>query len=117
MTPLLSAQRNVYLTGFCLFLSLVLTRTFYIIQDLMHVQDEYAKLKKAVRFPLIPPVPATGIINARDQTADTSRVKVVADDQSKEIERLKKDLGKRSSLAIGCIVTIFIFSRCIEGAG
>jgi len=44
-----SAQRNVYLTGFCLFLSLVLARTFYIIQDLIHVQDEYAKLKTAVR--------------------------------------------------------------------
>jgi B-cell receptor-associated protein 31 len=53
LTPLLSAQRNVYLTGFCLFLSLVLTRTFYIIQDLMHVQDEYAKLIKAVSIRLI----------------------------------------------------------------
>jgi len=66
------AQRNVYLTGFCLFLSLVLTRTFHIIQDLIHVQDEYAKLKKAA--------------------ADTSRTNVVAGDQAKEIERLKKDL-------------------------
>ena len=48
-TASLSAQRNVYLTGFCLFLSLVLTRTFYIIQDLIHTKDEYAQLKKAVR--------------------------------------------------------------------
>ncbi|KAN0118236.1 B-cell receptor-associated protein 31-like domain containing protein [Russula decolorans] len=64
------AQRNVYLTGFCLFLSLVLTRTFYIIQDLIYVQDEYAKLKKAA--------------------ADTSRASVTA--EAKEIERLKKDL-------------------------
>ncbi len=46
---LLSAQRNVYLTGFCLFLSLVLTRTFYMIHDLIRTQDEYAKLKNAVR--------------------------------------------------------------------
>jgi len=66
------AQRNVYLTGFCLFLSLVLARTFYIIQDLIHVQDEYAKLKTA--------------------TANNSRSNVVANDQTKEIERLKKDL-------------------------
>jgi len=66
------AQRNVYLTGFCLFLSLVLARTFYIIQDLIHVQDEYAKLKTA--------------------TANNSRNNVVANDQTKEIERLKKDL-------------------------
>ncbi|KAL0952708.1 hypothetical protein HGRIS_006944 [Hohenbuehelia grisea] len=40
------SQRNVYLTGFCLFLSLVLTRTFYIILDLIHTQEQYAKLKK-----------------------------------------------------------------------
>ena len=43
-----SAQRNTYLTGFALFLSLCLTRTFYIILDHIHVQDEYAKLKKEV---------------------------------------------------------------------
>ncbi|KAJ3886908.1 B-cell receptor-associated protein 31-like-domain-containing protein [Lentinula edodes] len=41
------AQRNVYLTGFTLFLSLVLTRTFAINLDLIHTQEEYAKLKKA----------------------------------------------------------------------
>lgn len=41
-----SSQRNVYLTGFTLFLSLVLTRTFYIILDLIHTQEEYAKLKQ-----------------------------------------------------------------------
>ena len=40
------AQRNVYLTGFTLFLSLVLTRSFYIILDLIHTQEEYAKLKR-----------------------------------------------------------------------
>ena len=44
-----SAQRNTYLTGFCLFLSLVLTRTFYIVLDLIHTQEEYAKLKHQVR--------------------------------------------------------------------
>jgi len=40
------SQRNVYLTGFCLFLSLVLTRTFYIVLELIHTQEEYAKLKQ-----------------------------------------------------------------------
>ncbi|KZW03133.1 B-cell receptor-associated 31-like protein [Exidia glandulosa HHB12029] len=40
------AQRNTYLTGFCLFLSLLLTRTFYILLDHLHTQEEYAKLKK-----------------------------------------------------------------------
>jgi B-cell receptor-associated protein 31 len=95
----------VYLTGFCLFLSLVLTRTFYIIQDLMHVQDEYAKLKKAVSLLLIPFTPLM-IIDARDQAADASRVNVASGDQAKEIERLKKDLGKHLSLVVGYILMI-----------
>ncbi|KAF9054152.1 endoplasmic reticulum protein [Panaeolus papilionaceus] len=60
------AQRNVYLTGFCLFLSLVLTRTFYIVLDLIHTQEEYAKLKKSGASP----------------------------DQKNEIEALKKELAK-----------------------
>ncbi|THH14375.1 hypothetical protein EW146_g5943 [Bondarzewia mesenterica] len=66
------AQRNTYLTGFCLFLSLVLTRTFYIIQELIHSQEEYAKLKKA--------------------TADQSKGSM--QDQQKQIEELKKKLAE-----------------------
>ncbi|KAG2344720.1 B-cell receptor-associated 31-like protein [Suillus weaverae] len=62
------AQRNTYLTGFCLFLSLVLARTFSIILDLIHTQEEYAKLKKVVG------AGAKG-------------------DQSKQIEELKKKLA------------------------
>jgi len=69
------AQRNVYLTGFCLFLSLVLTRTFYIILDLIHTQEEYAKLKKA--------------------TASSSRsTGAQSEDQTKEIASLKKEVEK-----------------------
>ncbi|KZV70555.1 B-cell receptor-associated 31-like protein [Peniophora sp. CONT] len=66
------AQRNVYLTGFCLFLSVVLTRTFYIIQDLIHTQDEYAKLKKT--------------------TAGNTRE---SGDAGKQIEDLKKQLAEK----------------------
>ncbi|KAH9477130.1 hypothetical protein JR316_0011046 [Psilocybe cubensis] len=62
------AQRNVYLTGFCLFLSLVLTRTFYIILDLLHTQEEYIKLKASK-------APATK-------------------DQASEIAALKKELAE-----------------------
>ncbi|KLO18743.1 endoplasmic reticulum protein [Schizopora paradoxa] len=43
------AQRNVYLTGFCLFLSLILARTFYIILDFIHTQDSYLKLQKEMK--------------------------------------------------------------------
>jgi hypothetical protein len=48
----LSSQRNTYLTGFTLFLSLVLTRTFGIILDLIRAQEEYGKLKNEVNMPI-----------------------------------------------------------------
>lgn len=48
--PPYSSQRNVYLTGFCLFLSLVLTRTFKIILELINTQEEYAKIKQQVNM-------------------------------------------------------------------
>jgi len=67
------AQRNVYLTGFCLFLSLVLTRTFYIILDLLRTQEEYANLKKS--------------------TTSSSRASGAQnEDATKEIADLKKQL-------------------------
>jgi hypothetical protein len=72
------SQRNVYLTGFTLFLSLVLTRSFYIILDLIHAQEEYAKLKQ--------------------ETANQSRTsgaasRVAGEDQTKVVEELKKKLA------------------------
>ncbi|KAF9235910.1 B-cell receptor-associated protein 31-like-domain-containing protein [Melanogaster broomeanus] len=67
------AQRNMYLTGFCLFLSLVLARTFYIILDLIQTQEEYAKLKKA--------------------TANNTKKAVASADQVKLIEELQKKLA------------------------
>ncbi|KAG6841788.1 hypothetical protein C0991_006672 [Blastosporella zonata] len=69
-----NAQRNTYLTGFTLFLSLVLTRTFYIILDLIHTQEEYAKLKKA-----------------------TSGTSGKSENSAKEIEALKKQLAEEQS--------------------
>jgi len=72
------AQRNTYLTGFCLFLSLVLTRTFYIILDLIHTQEEYAKLKKA----------------------GSSANGAASGDQSKEIASLKKQLEETKKLQL-----------------
>ena len=57
-----SAQRNTYLTGFCLFLSLVLTRTFYIILDLIHTQEEYAKLKRSPVMKAVDDQPVWSVI-------------------------------------------------------
>ncbi|CAL1698262.1 unnamed protein product [Somion occarium] len=68
------SQRNTYLTGFCLFLSLVLTRSFYIILDLIHTQEEYAKLKQEI--------------------AKSSRTQIASEDQVKQITDLKKKLAE-----------------------
>ena len=80
-----SAQRNTYLTGFCLFLSLVLTRTFSIILDLLHTQEEYAKLKKAVS--LRHPRFVRFLIRFMQVGAAKNG------DQTKQIEELKKQLA------------------------
>ncbi|EPS98923.1 hypothetical protein FOMPIDRAFT_1164768 [Fomitopsis schrenkii] len=67
------AQRNTYLTGFTLFLSLVLTRTFYILLDLINTQEEYAKLKQ--------------------ESAKSSKGQIASQDQAKQVEELKKKLA------------------------
>ncbi|KAH9886740.1 B-cell receptor-associated 31-like protein [Cubamyces lactineus] len=76
------AQRNTYLTGFCLFLSLVLTRTFYILLDLIHTQEEYAKLKNE-----------TGKAQKGDQTKqieDLRKQLAAAEEKVKDYDILKK---------------------------
>ncbi|WVF69011.1 hypothetical protein IAT40_003785 [Kwoniella sp. CBS 6097] len=42
------AQRNLYLTGATLFLSLLLARVFYIVLDFIHVQESYTALQTKV---------------------------------------------------------------------
>ncbi|RDX47628.1 B-cell receptor-associated 31-like protein [Polyporus arcularius HHB13444] len=76
------AQRNTYLTGFCLFLSLVLTRTFYIILDLIHTQEEYAKLKNS-----------TGKSAGADQAKQVEELKqklAIAEAKAKDYDVVKK---------------------------
>ncbi|THU76155.1 B-cell receptor-associated 31-like protein [Dendrothele bispora CBS 962.96] len=72
------AQRNTYLTGFTLFLSLVLTRTFYITLDLIHVQEEYAKLKSG-----------SGSAGTETKGSGADKDKIIAS-KDKEIAELKK---------------------------
>ncbi|KAG9012961.1 hypothetical protein FRB90_006367 [Tulasnella sp. 427] len=75
------AQRNLYLTAFTLFLSPLLTRTYYIILDFIHVQDEYIKLKEQ-----------------HDQLAKTPSSDAVADLQkqlaskTRDLEELQRQL-------------------------
>jgi len=70
------SQRNTYLTGFTLFLSLVLTRTFSLILDLIHTQEEYAKLK-------------TGSPSGSKPSGDSA--KEIADLKAKVAELSKKE--------------------------
>ncbi|KAJ7607388.1 B-cell receptor-associated protein 31-like-domain-containing protein [Roridomyces roridus] len=81
------SQRNTYLTGFTLFLSLVLTRTFSILLELIHTQDEYAKLK------------GTGA-SGGDSTKEVSELKAkIADLEKKDrdFETLKKQSAQQAA--------------------
>jgi len=84
------AQRNTYLTGFALFLSLCLTRTFYIVLELIHVQDEYAKLKKESTS-------KTGA--GGDQTKQIEELKTklaAAEAKNRDYDILKKQAGQQA---------------------
>lgn len=78
----------MYLTGFCLFLSLVLTRTFYIILDLIHTQEEYAKLKQAS---------ATGANGAASSKTDSAEIASLKK-QLEEAKKQQRDFGETSCL-------------------
>ncbi|KAJ3742881.1 endoplasmic reticulum protein [Lentinula detonsa] len=82
------AQRNVYLTGFTLFLSLVLTRTFAISLDLIHSQEEYAKLKKAS------PSSGSGKHNEFKKAREYDSLKAKFDSQTKEYNQLADKYNK-----------------------
>jgi hypothetical protein len=83
------AQRNTYLTGFCLFLSLVLTRTFSIILDLIHTQEEYAKLKK---------VAGSGAKGDQSKQIEELRKKLAASEaKDRDFENLKKQAAQQAA--------------------
>ena len=46
------SERDMYMRGFTLFLSLILSRTFTLILDLIKAQEDLATLKKQVKIPL-----------------------------------------------------------------
>lgn len=87
------AQRNMYLTGFTLFLSLILTRTYYIIHDLIHTQDEYAKLKKATA------AQSRANIANKDQASELAALKTkitALEAQERDFETLKKQAKQQA---------------------
>lgn len=66
------AQRNLYLTGATLFLSLLLARVFYIILDFIHVQEAFTTLQQ--------------------KTAKQSGANGEAEEMRKRINELQKEL-------------------------
>ncbi|QRV75115.1 hypothetical protein RhiJN_17832 [Ceratobasidium sp. AG-Ba] len=87
-------QRNMYLTGFTLFLSLILTRTFYILLDLIHAQEQYAELKK------LPFDQRTeGKPGAKDQSAEIADLKkklAASEAKSRDFDTLKKQAKQQA---------------------
>ncbi|KAG8683955.1 hypothetical protein FRC09_015700 [Ceratobasidium sp. 395] len=83
-------QRNMYLTGFTLFLSLILTRTFYILLDLIHTQEQYAELKKK----------SDGIKpGAKDQSAQIAELQKklnASEAKSRDFDTLKKQAKQQA---------------------
>ncbi|EMD31071.1 hypothetical protein CERSUDRAFT_120122 [Gelatoporia subvermispora B] len=98
------SQRNTYLTGFTLFLSLVLTRTFYILLDLIHTQEEYAKLKQQNKASPSGAVPeAKQIQELKQQLAaaeakvrDYDVVKKQAQQNAAEYDRLASEFNAKT---------------------
>jgi len=71
------AQRNLYLTAFTLFLSVIVTRTYYVLLDHIHTQNEYIELKTQ--------------FNKVSATAGDAQPEVVAD-LRKQLEIKSRDL-------------------------
>ncbi|KAJ7058004.1 B-cell receptor-associated protein 31-like-domain-containing protein [Mycena amicta] len=85
------SQRNTYLTGFTLFLSLVLTRTFYLNLDLIHVQEEYAKLKGTGATP----TPKGS--NSTKEIADLKAQVAELNKKERDFETLKKQAAQQAA--------------------
>ncbi|KAF5376077.1 hypothetical protein D9615_007722 [Tricholomella constricta] len=86
------SQRNTYLTGFTLFLSLVLTRTFYILLDLIHTQEQYAKLKKEVSSES-----AAQNGDTVKEVAELKKKLAAEESKSKDFETLKKQAAQQAA--------------------
>ncbi|KAF9468270.1 endoplasmic reticulum protein [Collybia nuda] len=86
------SQRNTYLTGFTLFLSLVLTRTFYILLDLVQTQEQYAELKKQASG-------KTSVQNGDDkkQVAELKNQIAVLEAKERDFETLKKQASQQAA--------------------
>jgi B-cell receptor-associated protein 31 len=78
------SQRNMYLCGFTLFLSLILNRTYVMIIDIMHLEDR---------------VRAAEVLSSTKSKDNKGKGKDIADAGGAEAERLRAELeGKDRDL-------------------
>ena len=80
------AQRNVYLTGFTLFLSMILARTHSLVLDLINAQEELASA-----------VDASGSTDAGKSKLEVETLKKQVQQQQVEYNRLSDELAKAQS--------------------
>ncbi|KAI9286556.1 B-cell receptor-associated protein 31-like-domain-containing protein [Umbelopsis sp. AD052] len=73
-------QRNMYLTGFTLFLSLILERTFNLVLTSVQQQDEIARLKSH---------------NTSTSTEHDRRMSDIVETHKEEIRKLKKEIERK----------------------
>ncbi|CBQ71138.1 conserved hypothetical protein [Sporisorium reilianum SRZ2] len=82
------SQRNMYLTGFTLFLSLILSRTYSLILDLINTQEELVALKKGAKGS------ASGADIEKKYLTEIDTLKKQTKQQQDEYNRLSDELAK-----------------------
>ncbi|EPQ30653.1 uncharacterized protein PFL1_01554 [Pseudozyma flocculosa PF-1] len=83
------SQRNMYLTGFTLFLSLILSRTYSLILDLINTQEELVALKKGGKAS-----GASGSDIEKKYQTEIDTLKKQTKQQQEEYNRLSDELAK-----------------------
>lgn len=86
------AQRNTYLTGFTLFLSLILSRTYSLITELISTQEELVAAKKGGGSSAVTSSSA-GSAEAEKLRVQLDNLKKQSDQQQKEYNRLADELA------------------------
>ncbi|KAJ1020014.1 hypothetical protein NDA16_004295 [Ustilago loliicola] len=82
------SQRNMYLTGFTLFLSLILSRTYSLILDLINTQEELVALKKGAK------TSGSGADIEKKYLTEIDTLKKQTKQQQQEYNRLSDELAK-----------------------
>lgn len=85
------AQRNMYLCGFTLFLSLILNRTYVLVTDLLQAEEKLKKLSTSTNESV-----KTKALSSEEKS-EISRLKDVIDQKDRDIASLKKQAANLSS--------------------